>query len=110
MLRTLQTGLRAFLVVSLLFCALARSQQPAQPAPPVTIDFRDIATGAGENVYFHRNALADGGFDDLHEGDAVQYTIVIGDNGPGAGRVWRTAESGNPLMAEHNTGALHAKS
>ena len=73
-------------------------------------DYGFIATGTGEDLYFHRNALADGGFDELHKGDAVQYTIVIGDNGPGAARVWRTAESSNPLMAEYNPEAVHAKS
>ncbi|HEY4114772.1 MAG TPA: HPF/RaiA family ribosome-associated protein [Rhizomicrobium sp.] len=52
-----------------------------------------IATGAGEDLYFHRNSVADDGFDDLREGDAVQYTVVPGDKGPGAGRVWRTAEA-----------------
>lgn len=52
-----------------------------------------IATGNGEELYFHRNSVADGGFDDLREGDAVQYTIVAGDKGPSAGRVWRTAEA-----------------
>lgn len=52
-----------------------------------------IATGNGEELYFHRNAVANGGFDDLQEGDAVQYSIVMGDKGPSAGRVWRTAET-----------------
>ncbi len=54
MLRTLQTGLLAFLLATLLFSGLARSQQPVQPnTPPVTINFRDIAAEAGltaENV------------------------------------------------------------
>ena len=52
-----------------------------------------IATGNGEELYFHRNSVADGGFDNLHEGDAVQYSVVMGDKGPSAGRVWRTAEA-----------------
>jgi cold shock CspA family protein/ribosome-associated translation inhibitor RaiA len=52
-----------------------------------------IATGNGEELYFHRNAVADGGFDELREGDAVQYSVVIGDKGPSAGRVWRTMEA-----------------
>jgi cold shock CspA family protein/ribosome-associated translation inhibitor RaiA len=52
-----------------------------------------IATGTGEELYFHRNSVADDAFDDLQEGDAVQYTIVAGDKGPSAGRVWRTAEA-----------------
>jgi cold shock CspA family protein/ribosome-associated translation inhibitor RaiA len=52
-----------------------------------------IATGNGEELYFHRNSVADDSFDDLREGDAVQYTIVAGDKGPSAGRVWQTAEA-----------------
>jgi len=52
-----------------------------------------IATGNGEELYFHRNAVADGGFDALHEGDAVQYSLAAGDKGPSAGRVWRTDEA-----------------
>lgn len=52
-----------------------------------------IATGNGEELYFHRNSVAGGGFDDLQEGDAVQYSVVMGDKGPSAGRVWRTAEA-----------------
>ena len=52
-----------------------------------------IATGNGGELYFHRNAVADGGFDDLREGDPVQYSVAMGDKGPSAGRVWRTAEA-----------------
>jgi cold shock CspA family protein/ribosome-associated translation inhibitor RaiA len=52
-----------------------------------------IATGVGEDLYFHRNSVADEAFDTLHQGDAVQYTIVLGDKGPSAGRVWRAAEA-----------------
>jgi len=54
MLRMLQTGLLASLLVTFTFSAVARSQQSGQPnTPPVTIDFRDIAAEAGltaENV------------------------------------------------------------
>jgi len=54
MLRMLQTGLLASLLVTFPFSAVARSQQSGQPnTPPVTIDFRDIAAEAGltaENV------------------------------------------------------------
>jgi cold shock CspA family protein len=73
-------------------------------------DYGFITTGTGEDLYFHRNALADGGFDDLHQGAAVQYTLVIADNGPSASRVWRTAEAANPLLAEKEPDGLHAKS
>jgi len=48
MLRTLQTGLLASLLVISPLSEVARSQQPVQPnTPPVTIDFRDIASEAG---------------------------------------------------------------
>lgn len=57
-----------------------------------------IATGNGEELYFHRNAVADGDFEDLREGDAVQYSVVAGDKGPSAGRVWRTGEAS---LSEH---------
>jgi len=57
-----------------------------------------IATGNGEELYFHRNAVADGGFDSLREGEAVQYSVVSGDKGPSAGRVWRTDEAN---VSEH---------
>jgi len=57
-----------------------------------------IATANGEELYFHRNAVADGGFDALREGDAVQYFLVAGDKGPSAGRVWRTDEAN---VSEH---------
>jgi cold shock CspA family protein/ribosome-associated translation inhibitor RaiA len=57
-----------------------------------------IATGNGEELYFHRNAVADSGFDSLREGEAVQYSVVAGDKGPSAGRVWRTDEAN---VSEH---------
>jgi len=54
MLRTLQTGLLVSLLVALPFSKLGLSQQAVLPSPPpVTIDFRDIASDAGltaENV------------------------------------------------------------
>jgi cold shock CspA family protein len=52
-----------------------------------------IGTGNGEELYFHRNAVAGEAFDELQEGDVVQYSVAIGDKGPSAGRVWRTAET-----------------
>ena len=56
-------------------------------------DYGFITTGNGEELYFHRNSVADGGFDNLQEGDTVQYSVAMGDKGPSAGRVWRTAEA-----------------
>ena len=62
-----------------------------------------IATGDGEELYFHRNAVADGGFDELREGDSVQYSVAIGDKGPGAARVWRTAEANAPELGRYDS-------
>jgi len=68
-----------------------------------------IATGNGEDLYFHRDSVADNAFDDLHEGDAVQYTMVPGDKGPSAGRVWRTAEANVPEKARRDAEARYSK-
>jgi len=38
----------------------------------------------GEDLYFHRNAVADGGFDDLEVGDRVRFAESEGDEGPQA--------------------------
>jgi cold shock CspA family protein len=73
-------------------------------------DYGFITTGTGEELYFHRNAVADSSFEDLRQGEAVQYTVAIGDSGPSATRVWRTAEAANPLLAEQEASASHAKS
>jgi cold shock CspA family protein len=48
-----------------------------------------LASPDGEQVYFHRNAVSDGGFDALKVGDAVEFTSVLGDTGQAAARVWR---------------------
>jgi cold shock CspA family protein/ribosome-associated translation inhibitor RaiA len=69
-----------------------------------------IATGNGEELYFHRNSVADDGFDDLREGDAVQYTVVAGDKGPSAGRVWRTAEASISERMRQENGLEASKS
>ena len=69
-----------------------------------------IATGNGEELYFHSNAVADGGFDDLREGQAVQYSVVAGDKGPSAGRVWRTAEASESERMRRENGFEASKS
>jgi len=68
-----------------------------------------IATGNGEDLYFHRNSVADEAFDELREGEAVQYTIASGDKGPSAGRVWRTAEASAAERADQQTEARYQK-
>ena len=38
----------------------------------------------GENIFFHRNALASGEFDRLEPGDQVEFEETMGDKGPKA--------------------------
>ncbi|HEY1963087.1 MAG TPA: HPF/RaiA family ribosome-associated protein [Rhizomicrobium sp.] len=73
-------------------------------------NFGFIATGNGGDLYFHRNSVADDGFDSLRVGDAVQYTVVQGDKGPSAGRVWRTAEANVTQRARQLNGVEAGKS
>ena len=47
-------------------------------------DYGLITTPAGEEVYFHRHAVQDTDFDELHEGDIVHYGEGWGDKGPQA--------------------------
>ena len=51
-------------------------------------DWGFILTGTGGLLYFHRNAMLSGDFDDLTRGDAVYYREEIGDTGPRAAKVW----------------------
>jgi cold shock CspA family protein len=46
-----------------------------------------IATREGDEVYFHRNSVIDGAFDDLAVGDEVRFVQQDGDNGPQASSV-----------------------
>jgi cold shock CspA family protein len=48
-----------------------------------------ILTNEGTQLYFHRNSVMDGLFDDLKRGDAVHYIADVGDTGPLATKVWR---------------------
>jgi len=48
--------------------------------------FGFIATDA-EDLFFHRSAVADNGFEDLREGDSIEYTIGQGPKGPCAENV-----------------------
>jgi ribosomal subunit interface protein len=48
-----------------------------------------IADPAGEEVFFHRNAVRDDGFDDLGVGSQVNYIATEGANGREATSVWR---------------------
>src|SRR5262249_6861463 len=50
-------------------------------------DFGFLMTKEGGLLYFHRNALLTGDFDDLQRGDDVYYNEDVGDTGPIATKV-----------------------
>jgi hypothetical protein len=50
-------------------------------------DFGYLMTKEGGLLYFHRNALLTGEFDDLERGDPVYYNEDVGDTGPIATKV-----------------------
>jgi ribosomal subunit interface protein len=47
-----------------------------------------LLTKEGALLYFHRNAVLDGGFDGLKRGDVVHYIEAMGETGPTAVKVW----------------------
>lgn len=51
------------------------------------LDYGRIETADGRDVYFHRNAVVDGVFDDLAEGDEVRFAEEAGERGPQASTV-----------------------
>jgi cold shock CspA family protein len=50
-------------------------------------DFGFILTREGGLLYFHRNSLLSGHFDELQRGDEVYYVEEMGDTGPTASKV-----------------------
>jgi cold shock CspA family protein/ribosome-associated translation inhibitor RaiA len=46
-----------------------------------------ITDGAGREIYFHRNAVLDDGFDRIEEGMDVRFAETMGDKGPQASAV-----------------------
>ena len=52
-----------------------------------TEDFGRIETDEGREVYFHRNSLVNGDFDQLQVGDEVRFDEESGDLGPQASTV-----------------------
>jgi ribosome-associated translation inhibitor RaiA/cold shock CspA family protein len=50
-------------------------------------DFGFLLTKEGSLLYFHRNAVLSGNFDDFKRGDAVHYNEDVGDTGPIATKV-----------------------
>lgn len=51
-----------------------------------------IETGDGQEVYFHRNSVVDGGFDRLRVGDEVRLAVTEGEHGPQASTVHRVGK------------------
>ncbi len=51
-----------------------------------------IAASDGREIYFHRNSVADGTFDDLEVGQEVRFSESIGDKGPQATLVRRVGK------------------
>lgn len=56
------------------------------------LDCGRIETADGRDVYFHRNALVDGDFDQLEVGMEVRFVEGIGDQGPQASTVHRVGK------------------
>jgi len=54
--------------------------------------FGFIRSSEGQEVFFHRTGLQDLNFDNLKEGDAVEFELERGDKGPRAVNV-RAAKS-----------------
>ena len=52
-------------------------------------DWGYLLDNAGQLLYFHRNAVMDGSFEELKRGDAVDYVQADGETGPTAVKVWR---------------------
>ncbi|MEK0082033.1 HPF/RaiA family ribosome-associated protein [Benzoatithermus flavus] len=55
-------------------------------------DYGYLLTKEGALLYFNRNAVMDGTFDQLAMGDVVHYVEAMGDTGPTAVKVWRGPE------------------
>jgi ribosome-associated translation inhibitor RaiA len=60
--------------------------QIAELSPETDSGF--LLTSTGGLLYFHRNGLLSGNFDDLARGDEVHYVEDVGDTGPLATKVW----------------------
>ncbi len=52
-----------------------------------------IQTSDGQDIYFHRNAVSQGGFDQLTVGDEVAFTEVFGEKGSQASTVRKLGKS-----------------
>ena len=59
-------------------------------------EFGFLMTKEGGLLYFHRNALLSGDFEDLKRGDDVYYVDDMGDTGPVASKVRVKKGNGDP--------------
>jgi cold shock CspA family protein/ribosome-associated translation inhibitor RaiA len=74
-----------------------RTKEPHHDAPNQALgqvadidpggDFGFLLTNEGGMLYFHRNSLLSGNFDDLRRGQQVYYVEDMGDTGPIASKV-----------------------
>jgi ribosome-associated translation inhibitor RaiA/cold shock CspA family protein len=62
------------------------SGQVAELTPEKDSGF--ILNSTGSLLYFHRNGMLSGNFDELRRGDDVYYIEEVGDTGPLATKVW----------------------
>jgi len=82
---------------------------PGQQATAVVLSlFRDddygfLKTLDGRDVYFHRNAVANGDFDRLEVGTGVSFTESEGDKGPQATTVQIVDKPGSRIKAASET-------
>ncbi len=47
--------------------------------------FGFIQTDSGQDIFFHHSVVANQGFDDLSEGQQVEYEVEAGQSGSGKG-------------------------
>jgi cold shock CspA family protein/ribosome-associated translation inhibitor RaiA len=78
------------------FAEERKGEVKAHPTPvlgritelPESQDFGYLTTNDGTLLYFHRNSVMNGGFEELKLGDTVEYVEAMGDTGPTASKVW----------------------
>jgi len=54
--------------------------------------FGFILAEDGREVFFHRSELQNVDFNELKEGDHLEFTVAKGDKGPQAGNIKKTSE------------------
>jgi cold shock CspA family protein/ribosome-associated translation inhibitor RaiA len=72
-------------------------------------DFGFLMTKEGGLLYFHRNALLSGDFDDLERGDHVHYNEDIGDTGPIATKVRVKAKTRAQISRRQRTAMMNRR-